>query len=154
MVQRLPAVLEPLSLLRPKMRRHFWAKQAMAEITRLSPRYFCWFRRGRVNPNRNRLTQSTESTESRRLRTSLQYRLNKYQQLIYRFIRILGRRYARSMKKFRLPTIALVVAGTVNLLAFVYIAGHREYAPASYSQGSLSGCNIPAQVPAWIGYMP
>ena len=66
----------------------------------------------------------------------------------------MDRRYARSMKKFRLPTIALVVVGTVNLLAFVYIAGQREYIPASYSQDYLSGSNIPSQVPAWIGHMP
>lgn len=58
------------------------------------------------------------------------------------------------MKKFRLPAVALVVVGTVNLLAFVYIAGHCEYTPASYSQDYLSGSNIPAQVPAWIGRMP
>ena len=58
------------------------------------------------------------------------------------------------MKKFRLPTFALVVAGSLNLLAFVYIAGHREYTPASYSQDSLSGSNIPAQVPGWIGRIP
>ena len=57
------------------------------------------------------------------------------------------------MKKFRLPTIVFVVAGTLNLLAFVYIAGRREYAPATYSQDYLSGSNIPAQVPAWIGHM-
>ena len=55
------------------------------------------------------------------------------------------------MKKFRLPIIALIVVGTLNLLAFVYIAGHREYAPASYSPDSLCGSNIPTQVPAWIG---
>ena len=69
-------------------------------------------------------------------------------------MRILDRRYARSMKKFRLSTIALVVAGTVNLLAFVYIAGHREYTPASYPQDSLSVSGISAQVPARIGHIP
>jgi hypothetical protein len=58
------------------------------------------------------------------------------------------------MKKFRLPAFALVVAGSLNLLAFVYIAGHREYTPASYSQDSLSGSNIHAQVPCWIGHIP
>ncbi|MBV8216628.1 MAG: hypothetical protein JOZ08_25705 [Verrucomicrobia bacterium] len=58
------------------------------------------------------------------------------------------------MKKFRLPTIAFVVVGTLNLLAFVYLAGHGEYTPASYSQDYLSGSNSPAQVPAWIGRMP
>ena len=57
------------------------------------------------------------------------------------------------MKKFRLPIIALIVVGALNLLAFVYIAGHREYMPASYSQDSLCGSNIPPQVPAWIGHM-
>ena len=65
----------------------------------------------------------------------------------------MDRRYARSMKKFRLATIAFVVVGTFNLLAFVYIAGHGEYAPANDSQDYLSGSNIPAQVPAWIGHM-
>ncbi|HXM05262.1 MAG TPA: hypothetical protein VN939_21795 [Chthoniobacterales bacterium] len=58
------------------------------------------------------------------------------------------------MKKSRLATIGFIVAGTLNLLAFVYIAGHREYVPAGYSQDYLSGANIPAQVPAWIGHMP
>ena len=58
------------------------------------------------------------------------------------------------MKKSRLATIGFIVAGTLNLLAFVYIAGHREYVPAGYSQDYLSGANIPAQVPAWIGRMP
>jgi hypothetical protein len=57
------------------------------------------------------------------------------------------------MKKFRLPSIALVVVGTLNLLAFIYIAGHGKYTPASYSQDYLSGSNIPVQVPAWIGRM-
>jgi hypothetical protein len=57
------------------------------------------------------------------------------------------------MKKFRLVTIAFVVVGTLNLLAFVYLTGHSGYAPASYSQDYLSGSNIPAQVPAWIGQM-
>jgi hypothetical protein len=54
------------------------------------------------------------------------------------------------MKKFRLATIAFVVIGTLNLLAFVYVASHREYAPNGYSQDYLIGSNIPAQVPAWI----
>jgi hypothetical protein len=58
------------------------------------------------------------------------------------------------MKKFRLATIAFIVVGTLNLLAFVYIAGHREYVPAGYSQDYLSGSIVPAQVPAWIGRMP
>jgi hypothetical protein len=58
------------------------------------------------------------------------------------------------MKKFRLPLIAFIAVGTLNLLAFVYIAGHREYAPASYSQDYVSGSNIPVQIPAWIGRMP
>jgi hypothetical protein len=58
------------------------------------------------------------------------------------------------MKKFRLATIAFIVVGTLNLVAFVYIAGHREYVPAGYSQDYLSASNIPAQVPAWIGRMP
>jgi hypothetical protein len=57
------------------------------------------------------------------------------------------------MKKFRLATIAFVVIGTLNLLAFVYIAAHREYCPAGYSQDCLTCSNIPAQVPAWIGHM-
>jgi hypothetical protein len=60
------------------------------------------------------------------------------------------------MKNFRLVSIAFIVVGTLNLLAFVYLAGHDEYSPASYSQDSLSGpsgCNIAAQVPAWIGHM-
>jgi hypothetical protein len=65
----------------------------------------------------------------------------------------MDRRYARSMKKIRLVTIAFVVVGTLNLLAFVYLTGHGEYAPASYSQDYLSGSNIPVQVPAWIGHM-
>jgi hypothetical protein len=58
------------------------------------------------------------------------------------------------MKKFRLVRLAFVVVGTLNLLAFVSLAGHSEYAPASYSQDYLSGSNIPVQVPAWIGHMP
>jgi hypothetical protein len=58
------------------------------------------------------------------------------------------------MKNFRLPIIVFILAGTLNLLAFVYIAGHREYAPASYSQDYVSGSNIPAQIPAWVGRMP
>ena len=58
------------------------------------------------------------------------------------------------MKRFRLATIALVVVGTLNLLSFVYVAAHREYAPAGYFQDYLTGSNIPAQVPAWIGPMP
>lgn len=64
------------------------------------------------------------------------------------------RRYARSMKKHPLPVIALVITGTFNLGAFIYVAGHREYVPASYSQDYLSGGNVPAQLPAWIGRMP
>lgn len=66
----------------------------------------------------------------------------------------MDRRDARSMKKFRLVTIAFVVVGTLNLIAFVYLAGHGEYAPAGYSQDDLSSSNIPAQVPAWIGHVP
>jgi hypothetical protein len=58
------------------------------------------------------------------------------------------------MKKFRLATIAFVVVGTLNLIAFVYLTGHGEYAPASYSQDYVSAYNIPLQVPAWIGHMP
>ena len=58
------------------------------------------------------------------------------------------------MKNFRLTTMAFVLVGTLNLLAFVYVAAHREYIPASYSQDYLTGSNIPAQVPAWIGHMP
>jgi hypothetical protein len=58
------------------------------------------------------------------------------------------------MKKFHLPVIGLMVVGTLNLLAFVYMAGHREYQPASYSQDYVSASNVPAQVPAWIGHMP
>jgi hypothetical protein len=58
------------------------------------------------------------------------------------------------MKKFRLPLITFIAVGTLNLLAFVYIAGHREYAPASYSQDYVSGSNIPVQIPAWIDRMP
>jgi hypothetical protein len=58
------------------------------------------------------------------------------------------------MKKFRLAAVAFIVAGTLNLLAFVYLAGHREYTPASYSQDYGSGSNIPARIPAWIGRMP
>ncbi|HYZ75089.1 MAG TPA: hypothetical protein VE641_18565 [Chthoniobacterales bacterium] len=58
------------------------------------------------------------------------------------------------MKNFRLATIAFVVVGTLNLLAFVYVAAHHEYAPAGYSQDYLTGSNIPAQVPVWIGHMP
>lgn len=66
----------------------------------------------------------------------------------------MDRGYARSMKKFRLVTIAFVVVGTLNLIAFVYLAGHGEYAPAGHSQDYLSGSNIPVQVPARIGHMP
>ena len=66
----------------------------------------------------------------------------------------MDRRYARSMKKFPLVTIAFVLIGTLNLLAFVYVAAHREYKPATYSQDYLTGSNIPAQVPSWIGHMP
>ena len=58
------------------------------------------------------------------------------------------------MKRFRLVTLAFVVVGMLNLLAFVYLAGHSEYAPASYSQDYFSASNIPVQVPAWIGHMP
>ena len=57
------------------------------------------------------------------------------------------------MKKFRLAAVAFVVVGTLNLLTFVYIACHDEYAPASYSQDYLTASNIPAQVPASIGHM-
>ena len=57
------------------------------------------------------------------------------------------------MKKFRLATVAFVVVGTLNLLAFVYIAAHREYAPVGYSQDYPTGSNIPTQMPAWIGQM-
>jgi hypothetical protein len=49
------------------------------------------------------------------------------------------------MKKIRLVTTAFVVVGTLNLLGFVYLTGHGEYAPASYSQDYLSGpsgCSI------------
>jgi len=53
------------------------------------------------------------------------------------------------MKKYRLPTIAFVVIGSLNLLAFTYVAGHPEYLPATDTQDS----NVPAQVPAWIGHM-
>ena len=66
----------------------------------------------------------------------------------------MDRRYARSMKKFSLATIAFILIGTLNLLAFVYVAAHREYAPATYSQDYLSGSNIPVQVPTWIGHLP
>jgi hypothetical protein len=58
------------------------------------------------------------------------------------------------MKKFRLAAVAFIVVGTLNLLTFIYLAGHGEFAPASYSQDSLSASNIPVQVPAWIGRMP
>jgi hypothetical protein len=58
------------------------------------------------------------------------------------------------VKRFRLATIAFVVVGTLNLLSFVYVAAHREYAPVGYSQDYLTGSNIPAQMPAWIGHMP
>ena len=58
------------------------------------------------------------------------------------------------MKKQRLAAIAFVVIGTLNLVAFINLAGHREYLPASYPQDYLSGGSIPAQVPAWIGRMP
>ena len=66
----------------------------------------------------------------------------------------MDRRYARSMKKFPLATIAFILIGTLNLLAFVYVAAHREYAPATYSQDYLSGSNIPVQVPTWVGHLP
>jgi hypothetical protein len=65
----------------------------------------------------------------------------------------MGRRYARSMKKFRLVTIAFVIIGTLNLLTFVHLAGHGEYAPASYCQDYASASNIPVQIPASIGHM-
>ncbi|HEY2423223.1 MAG TPA: hypothetical protein VGH55_03915 [Chthoniobacterales bacterium] len=58
------------------------------------------------------------------------------------------------MKKIPLVTIAFVLIGTLNLLAFVYVAAHREYTPATYSQDYLTGSNIPVQVPAWIGHTP
>jgi hypothetical protein len=41
-----------------------------------------------------------------------------------------------------LVTIAFVVVGTLNLLAFVYLSGHGEYAPTSYSQDYLSGSKL------------
>jgi hypothetical protein len=63
-------------------------------------------------------------------------------------------RYARSMKKHPLAVIALIVTGTLNLVAFINLAGHGEYVPASYSQDYLSGANVPAQLPAWIDRMP
>jgi hypothetical protein len=65
----------------------------------------------------------------------------------------MDRRYARSMKKFRLVTIAFVIVGTLNLLAFVHLAGHGEYASAGYSQDYVSASNIPVQIPALIGHM-
>ncbi|MBV9875305.1 MAG: hypothetical protein JO025_11300 [Verrucomicrobia bacterium] len=58
------------------------------------------------------------------------------------------------MKKISLVSIAFVLTGTLNLLAFVYVATHREYAPVTYSQDYLTGSNMPVQVPAWIGHMP
>jgi hypothetical protein len=58
------------------------------------------------------------------------------------------------MKKFRLVTTAFIVIGTLNLLAFVYLAGHGEYAPAGFSQDCISGSNIPAQGPPRIDHMP
>jgi hypothetical protein len=58
------------------------------------------------------------------------------------------------MKKHCLAVIALIVTGTLNLVAFINLAGHREYLPAGYSQDYLSGGNLPTQVPAWIGHMP
>jgi hypothetical protein len=58
------------------------------------------------------------------------------------------------MRKFRLPIIAFIVLGMLNLLAFVYIACHREYVPASYSQDYLSDSNIRNQIPAGLGRMP
>ena len=58
------------------------------------------------------------------------------------------------MKKQRLAAIAFVVIGTLNLVAFINLTGHREYVPASYSQDYLSGGSMPAQVPVWIGHMP
>jgi hypothetical protein len=57
------------------------------------------------------------------------------------------------MKRFRLAAVAFVVVGTLNFLTFVYLAGHGEYAPATYSQDYLSASNL-AQVPTWIGHMP
>jgi hypothetical protein len=81
-------------------------------------------------------------------------RLYQYPLTIYRLSRIKDRRYARSMKKFRLATIVFVLIGTLNLIAFVYVAAHCEYAPASYSQDYLTGSNIPPRIPAWIGHMP
>ena len=82
------------------------------------------------------------------------YRLIRYPVIIYRSSRIMDRRYARSMKKFHLVTIAFVVVGTLNLIAFVFLAGHGEYAPAGYSHDYLSGSNIPVKAPPWIGHMP
>jgi hypothetical protein len=58
------------------------------------------------------------------------------------------------MKRFRLASIAFVVVGTLNLLAFVYVAAHREFTPAGYSQDYFTGSNIPAQVPGWLGHRP
>jgi len=110
-----------------------------------------WSQKG-VNPDRPApSTLSTASSVSRQLddekhvpyerfpRPPYQHRPYQYPILIYRFNRIMDRRYARSMKKFRLVTIAFVVVGTLNLLAFVYLSGHGEYAPTSYSQDYLSG---------------
>jgi hypothetical protein len=58
------------------------------------------------------------------------------------------------MKKHRLAVTAFIITGTLNLCAFIYVAGHREYVPTSYSQDYLSGGNVPTQLPAWIGRMP
>ena len=57
------------------------------------------------------------------------------------------------MKKYRIAVTAFIITGTLNLCAFIYVAGHREFVPAGYSQDYLSGGNVPAQVPAWIGHM-
>ena len=58
------------------------------------------------------------------------------------------------MKKHRFAVTAFVVTGILNLVAFIYVAGHSEFVTASYSQDYLSTGNIPAPVPAWIGRMP
>ena len=57
------------------------------------------------------------------------------------------------MKKHRLAVTAFIITGTLNLCAFIYVAGHREYV-MTYPQDYLSGGNVPTQLPAWIDRMP
>jgi hypothetical protein len=58
------------------------------------------------------------------------------------------------MKNNRFPVAALVVVGMLNLLGFLFLAGHPERVPAAYVPAYPGGSNAPVQLPGWIGRMP